>query len=173
MTVFLGNIAGVDSGTIGNVQTTLAGYFTQVVAGTSTTFSGVQIVTTAPSATAGDVLVYIVSRFSNSALKKWNPNIQGGGNAGNTVFTNDQKTSGSEVYVDVITAAATNLAAAMANLIFHECMHFITATGDALHQGADGLAKEVVSANDTLTSGNIATLQAALPKAVTPWVGGF
>jgi hypothetical protein len=143
-----------------------------VVANTSTTFSGVQIITTAPSATAGDVLVYIVASFSSSAVKKFNPGISGGG-AGNTSYTTDQKTAASEVYVDVINAIATNVAGAMANLIFHECMHFITATGDALHQGADGLAKETVNANDTLTSGNIATLQAALPKAVTPWVGGF
>jgi hypothetical protein len=62
----------------------------------------------------------------------------------------------------------------MANVIFHELMHNKgTLSNEELHKNADGLAKETITETDTLTAGNIKTMQASLGKAVTQWVGGF
>jgi hypothetical protein len=52
-------------------------------------------------------------------------------------------------------------------------MHNKTTTGDELHKSADGLAKEIVTETDTLTTANIKTMQGSLKKEVTQWVGGF
>lgn len=173
MKLFLGNKAGVSDDTMSSVTAILAGYFNRVVTGTGYSFDGVSVVTQAPTISSSDLLCYIVSSFSNSALINWNPNLQhNDGDAGETAFTSDKKQAGSEVYMDIINNGS-DVPTLMANLIFHECMHNKTTTGDALHKGADGLAKDTVTESDTLTTANIKTMQGALGKAVTQWTGGF
>ena len=174
LTIWIGNVAGVDSDTTEALRTNLQTLFAGI-SDKSNSFDTVKIITTSDTISSKDLLCYIVSDFDSSVVKKFDSTITDGGTAGNTSFkTGATSTSASEVYLDVITNACTDVALGMAKLIFHELMHNKATMGDSLHsQGGGGLAAETVTESTTRTLANVAFMKARLANQVIQWQGGF
>lgn len=181
-TVYIGNIAQVDDDTMTNVKTILNGYYNQIVAGTTSSFSGVSVLSSnvGLSPTNTDLLCYIVSDYDNSVVINFNSTIpNGSGQIGNTAYTTGgnggpPRVAASEVYLDKITDIFNDLASGLAKTIFHELMHNKATMGNSLHaQGGGGLAAETITDGSTLTQGNITFMRSKLSREVTQWVVGF
>ena len=178
-TVYIANLARVPDAEIQVMSTSLAAYFTRVVAGTSSSFNGIRVVShnRGLAITRFDLLCYIVPDFAHGKVRLFNSHYHNSrGNAGNTSLFPESTPvrAASEVYTSVINSLAVNKGLAYANLIFHELMHNKTGLGNALHSlGGEGLAAESVGEDSVLTQANCSFLAGSLNNEMQQYIAHF
>lgn len=157
-------------------RTRLTSYYTKIATAANATFSGITVVTGSTSVGPKDLLCYIVSSVSSSAISSWAA-VTGGDNVtGNTLCDADGKISASEVYLDIATKNADNLGNMLANIIFHEFMHNKEcADPDTVHDsGGGGLAaaggiKDYMDINPD----NVTFMKTRIARDIKQWTDGF
>jgi len=179
ITVYIANLAHVRDADILVMSNNLSSYFNRVVAGTSSTFNGVRVVShnRGLHVSSTDLICYIVPDFAHGKVRHFNSHFHNSaGNAGNTSLFPESvpERAASEIYTSVINRLAVNKGLAYANLIFHELMHNKTGLGNGLHSlGGDGLAAESVGEDSTLTAANCSFMAASLNNPMRQYVTSF
>ncbi|MBV9211687.1 MAG: hypothetical protein JOZ52_13695 [Acidobacteria bacterium] len=165
--VFLGALgnSGLDQAAKDNVRSTLQGWFTSIVNGSSYSGAVVSWVDSAPSIQNNELLIYFVAGRGDSILTSL-PGYHGGAGSGDGLTAWVDPLTASEVYVATSTAYLPQMA-------FHEAMHNKLHLGDTALHRQDGLARSPVSVGGTPSADNIRRMRAALDTNHQQWTGGW
>lgn len=167
LTVYLGSIASIEWPA--PIRRRIQEHFEKVVK-KSSSFQSVSVAWTSrkPKLAAHDLLVYFVSSPDASVVTGLHPSAHLG-DSGTTVVGSKGDVA-SEVYV----SGSQNDPKGLGNLAFHELMHNVTLMRQELHtQPLISLAKESITADTPLSSGDVALMARNLKKSRRQWTDGF
>lgn len=178
--VYIADTVGLDDGIKTSIKHILGGYFSRVVQGTDSVFSGVIITDTCGgiSPRKKDLLCYIVANIDASVVQLFDTNMEyKDAYSGNTEFTDSAPYRAcSEVYADKAMSAPGDKGHLFANLIFHELMHNKSCMGDEIHNdsvGGGGLAQEIIDATTPLTIANCIFMRSTLDTEIEQYLASF
>ena len=163
--IHLGDVnSGLSSEAKAAVQTTLSGWFSQIVpSGTTAIVSWTSSVPA--SIQSSELLVYFVRSSMDSVVRGMpgGPGMAGNGD-GLTAWTSSL--TASEVYV-------SSSRSYLAEMAFHELMHNKLHLGDAALHARNGLARSPVTAGASPSTQNRSQMRAALNNSQPQWTGAW
>lgn len=163
--IYLGDVnSGLSSGVKAAVQTTLSGWFSQIVP--SGTTAVVSWTSSAPASIQNsELLVYFV-RSSMESVVRGLPGGPGSSGSGDGLTAWAGSLTASEVYV-------SSSRSYLAEMAFHELMHNKLHLGDAALHARNGLARVPVIAGTRPSAQNKSQMRAALNNSQSQWTSAW